>query len=168
MKIFKMTVFLSVVGAIIACVLYFTNAITAPIIAENNQIKTEKILREMVGKMDSYDIVEVNDGPLENIYNIKQGGKITSSVLRIQTFGFQSEIELLVLIKDNKFQGFEVVQQAETAGYGTQIVDNQEYRSQFKNKSINENIDTITGATVTTAKVKEAVEESVAIYEKMK
>ena len=168
MKIVKMTIFLSVVGAIIALALYFTNAITEPIITKNNQVKTEELLKEMVGPMDGYETVAVNQPPLINVYKIKQNGKVTAQVLRVDTFGFQSELDMLVMIKDGKYQGFQVVQQAETAGYGTQIVTNQSYRDQFKNRSINEPIETIAGSTVTTHKVKQAIEESIVIWKKLK
>ncbi|MDR1781659.1 MAG: FMN-binding protein [Bacilli bacterium] len=164
MKIFKLTLFLTIVCAICAGVLYETNVLTAPSIAAYKEAKTNKMLKEMVPNATSFKTVEVDNTTLSAIHEIYVGDKQEGAVLEINSIGFQSELSYLVAVIDNKFQGFQVISQAETAGYGTQITEDK-FKDQFINKDINSEIDTISGSTITSGSVKKGITQALKIYE---
>lgn len=165
MKIIKLTLFLTIVCAVCAAVLYGTNAVTEPSIEAYKQEKTEKMLHEMVPEATEFKTITLDNSTLSAVHEIYVGKEEKGVVLEINSIGFQSELSYLVTIIDDKFEGFQVISQAETPGYGTQITE-PVWQDQFKDKSITSPIDTISGSTVTTRSVKNGITDAIAIYEK--
>lgn len=162
----KLAVFLAIVCIICAAVLSSLNNVTEPIIAKNEKDKVEAMLKEMVPQANKFEEVKVEKNrDLTDLYIAYEGDKKIASVLQVYASGFQSDIKLLVVVTpEDKFDGFKVIEQAETPGYGDVIELNNQYISQFKKKSINDEIDTVSGSTVTTGAVKKAIEAALEKY----
>lgn len=165
MKIIKLSLFLGIICIIASAALYFTNSVTAPIIAQNKKEATDKLLKKIVDA-DEFKTKEVKDGSVINEYTAIKDSKEVFKIYEISTYGFQSQITVLVGIDSNtkKFSGFEVIEQAETPGYGTQITTNDTYISQFKSKSIDDKVDVISGSSVTTTALNKAIDQAVQYY----
>ncbi|MDF9867092.1 electron transport complex protein RnfG [Bacilli bacterium PM5-3] len=164
-KIVKLAVFLGIICVISSAALYFTNSITAPVIAKNQKDATDKLLKEIVSNADDFKAEEIKDGSIVNVYFAKKGNDTVATVYELSTYGFQSDIKVLISInKAGKYSGFQVIEQAETPGYGTQVQTSTAYQKQFTTKSVDDEIDIITGSTVSTSALKAAIEEAVAHY----
>ncbi|MDR3214838.1 MAG: FMN-binding protein, partial [Bacilli bacterium] len=132
-KIIKLAIFLGVICVLASGALYYTNNITAPIIAENKKVATEKLLKEIDSKADKFETKEINDGSIATVYYAYEKDQLKMSIYEVSTYGFQSQVTVLVAIDNStdKFVGFKVIDQAETPGYGTQITANNAYTKQF-------------------------------------
>lgn len=160
-KIINITIFLTVICIISASAMYFSNSITAPIIAKNKKENTERMLKALLPKADSFKQEVIEEGSIANRYIASSKDQTIAYVYEVTTFGFQSQIVVLVVIDpDGNYAGFQVVEQAETPGYGTQIETSKRYRKQFTSKSVNDELDTIAGSTVTTKSLNAAILEA--------
>ncbi|MGL4383330.1 MAG: FMN-binding protein [Bacilli bacterium] len=165
-KIIKLSLFLGIVSLIAAFALMLANNVTAPIIKENQIQQTNKSLKSLYQDATEFKEEIVNEGVIKSYYLAYQDQELLGYVYNIKTQGYQSLIEMLVAIDlEGNYQGLEIISQAETSGYGSQIT-NDSYLDQFKTKSIKDEIDTITGSTITTTATKKAIEEVVSFHEK--
>ncbi|MDR1782270.1 MAG: FMN-binding protein [Bacilli bacterium] len=169
-KIVKLAIFLGIICLISSAALYYTNTVTAPIISENKRIATEKLLKEIDPNASKFESKEVNKGSIVNEYDAEENGKVTLKIYEVSTYGFQSQITILIAIDttNNQFKGFKVIEQAETSGYGTQITEDNDYTKQFNTKKISDQIDVISGSSVTTSALNKAIEEAVTYYNENK
>ena len=160
-KIINLTVFLAIICIISSAALYFSNNITAPIIAKNKRENTERMLKKLINDADEFKEEIINEGSIRTRYLALQDEKKIAYVYEVATFGFQSEIIVLVAIDSNgNYIGFQVIEQAETPGFGTQIETSKKYRSQFTTKNIEDELDIISGSTVTTKPLNAAIAEA--------
>lgn len=165
-KIISLAIFLGGVCIIAAGALYLSNSLTAPVIAKNNKENIEKKLKEIDKNADTFEEKEINQDSVVKVFVAKKDNKVSNTIYEVKKYGFQSDIDVLISISpEGKFSGFKVISQAETPGYGTKIETDKEYQKQFSTKSITDEIDTITGSTISTTALKEAILEAVKHYE---
>jgi len=111
---------LLVLGLVMGSLLAFVNALTAPTILENeNQAKYEAIGEFY--DLSQYTISEriVEDSIIDTMYILKQGDEIKAIVYSVTKYGFQSDIKMLIAVSsDLVVDGYKIVSQAETSGYG--------------------------------------------------
>lgn len=156
-KILKLGLFLGAICLIAASALTFVNGQTAPIIAKNQVEKTDKLLKEIAPDATEFEEVDLDLKNVEKVY-IAKNTDVVMYIYEIKYYGFQSQVDILIGINPSgNFTKFKVLEQAETPGYGTQIVTNSKYTSQFENKSIEQPVNTISGATITTRPIRNAV-----------
>lgn len=165
-KIIQLGIFLGIICIISSGALYYTNSITAPVIAKNQKDATDKLLKQIVSDADEFETEELNTESLINVYFAMKDENVTDTIYEVSAYGFQSDVKVLVAINNEsrKFSGFQVIEQAETPGYGTQIQTSKKYQGQFTTKSIDDEVDTIAGSTVTTSALKGAIDEAVAHF----
>lgn len=150
-KSIYLSVFLAIVSMISALVLSMTNSLTAETIKQSNIAKQNKKLAVMFNENTKFTEKEkdVNDF-IETVFEAEENGNITGYVYSIKTKGYGGKIRFLLGIsKDGKYLGFDSLEHNETPGFGTKM-DEDPYKGQFKTKAIDENIDGMSGATVTT------------------
>lgn len=96
---------------------------------------------------------------------IKKGSETTGYRLNVTTRGYSGMINLAVQIdKNGVIKDIEILENNETPGFGTRI--NKGFLSQFKEKRAGEvelgkNIDAVTGATVSSRAITDAVRQAV-------
>lgn len=168
--IVKLAVFLGIVCVICSAVLSYTNGVTEPIIVQNEKDKINAMLKDMVPEATKFEEVPLDkDQNLKNMYEAFKDDKKIMTILQVSANGFQSEVKVLVAITpEDKYSGFSVIQQAETPGYGDVIEKDKEYIDQYYNKAITDELDTVSGSTVTTAAVKNAIDAALVIYKEKK
>jgi Na+-translocating ferredoxin:NAD+ oxidoreductase subunit G len=109
----------------------------------------------------------------------KKGGQLTSLAFESTGSGYGGPINVMIAIapKDDVVQGIAVTTQSETPGLGTKIVDDPSFSAQFAKKPVDANfgltsaggqIQAITGATVSSAGVSNAVNRGVELYQEFK
>ena len=150
--------------AVSAVILFGASAILSPI-AERN---AEADLHEMMGYMlpgSTTFTPEEYTGEDENITAVYKGE--TGFVVQTTVAGYADDIVMMVGVdKDGKVTGLMVQEMAETYGLGEKAMTDYTFLMQYLHTSgeaaVGENIDAITGATVTSKAVTKAVNSACA------
>ena len=190
--IFKVAGTLTAISLVVALLLGLTNMLTADKIAAINQQKTEEALAKVVSSADC-EFPEVTDvpqevidaaneqgGKLTEMYEILVGGENAGYAFKVTASGSQGNIEMIVGVDaDLAVTGVSIVKASETAGIGSKVIDNEATSAgtgaldQFVGKSgagtlvVKQNIDAVTGATVSTKGVTKGVNAALAAAEAM-
>lgn len=157
-KIIHLTLFLAIISGIAGGALAFVNSITKPIIDANALKEVQATLEEFFPN-GSFEEVTIQ-GDVEyitNVYEVKDQGV----VYNVSTQGFKDKIIYLVAIDSNdNYVGYKVTQNNETSGYGTRVSD-EEFYGKFMDQSIDTQVDTLSGATVSSKAMVNSLKEVV-------
>ena len=151
-KIVKLVLFLALISGLSGMCLSLVNDVTKPIIDEQ-KLAAVKANLEVLYSGASFEEASgaVADTSIQNIYKVNGG---EGYVYKVGVTGYGGEVTYLVGInKDASYQGFiALTYDGETSGFGTRIAD-EEFGSQFDGTSIDDGVDTISGATITSSAV---------------
>ena len=188
--IIELTLKLFVTCLVVAGLLGGVNAITADKIAAINLANTQAAMKEVVADPDNTsfsDALEVTEemkgaaasagASVTEAYEVQVGGAVAGHALKIVASGSQGSIEMMVgLDADGAVTGVAVVKNAETAGIGSKVMENEPNAKgigvldQFIGKSaadgvlsVGSNVDAITGATVSTKGITTGVNAAIAV-----
>ena len=174
----KYTIFMIVIGVIVSLLLAFVNEFTSPIIEKQKIEKVKESLQEVdsVNEWKSFsDIINISEDELiEEVYvSLNTDKEYQMIAYLINTKGYSNgNIESLVFIDFNKkiINSVKIINiENQTKGIGSLIVDDPNYVKSFINlevkKYINDNVnnhnnessDVITGATISSRGVIQAV-----------
>ena len=174
---------------IVAGLLGGVNAITADKIVAINWEKTVAAMKAVVADPDATEFSEALDktpemeaaaaayGSLDSIYEVQVNGAAAGYAIKVVASGSQGSIEMMVGVDaEGTVTGVSVVTNAETAGIGSKVMENEPTAagvgvlSQFEGKSpadgelsVGGGIDAITGATVSTKGVTAGVNAALAV-----
>ena len=194
--IFKVAGTLTAISLVVALLLGLTNMLTADKIAAINKQKTEEALAKVVSAADCefppgvgrveeipqavIDAANAQGGKLSEMYEILVGGENAGYAFKVTASGSQGNIEMIVGVDaDLAVTGVSIVKASETAGIGSKVIDNEATSAgtgaldQFVGKSgagtlvVKQNIDAVTGATVSTKGVTKGVNAALAAAEAM-
>lgn len=150
-------------GAIMAGVFYFT----APIAAEKAEIMKQEAMQDLVSTADEFDPISGKKGWFE----AKKGDTTIAYVVPGESKGFGGEIQMIVAVsKDGKVLNYDILKHNETPGLGDGA-NKPAFKNQFENKvdeqlvvtkdPLNkENIQAMTGATISSKAVTKGVREA--------
>lgn len=153
------------VSGLIIGVVYF---ITAPIAVQKNEMLTQQAMKDLVSDAESFDSVPDKD----QWFEAKKDGKVIAYVIPSETKGYGGEIKMLVAVaSDGKVIDYNILTSNETPGLGDNA-SKEPFRSQFKGKeeskltvvkdpSDKEDIQAMTGATISSRAVTLAVKNAV-------
>ncbi len=157
---------LFLIAAICTAILAVTDSVTAPKIAENNE-QTEIATRQLVfaDAKDFSDVKTSKDATYVEAFD--ESGKVIGYVFTTSSKGYGGEIKIMTGIgSDGKVTGMEILSIEETAGLGMNA-KKEEFRNQYADNSgeftvvksdAGENqIQALTGATITSQAVTNAV-----------
>lgn len=181
--IFNMITAMLVVSGASAAVLAYVYQLTAEPIAAAKTQKTLEAIREIVGNFDNDPFAEKtfittgSGNSTVELYPARQNGIINAVAIKTYSDnGFGGRIELIIgMLMDGTVTGYKVIEQKETPGLGSKISENK-FAGQFvglnsllNNFSLKKDggeIDAITGATISSRAVTEAVKKAVSAYNK--
>jgi len=181
--LFNMIFAMLLVGGLSAAVLAYVYSLTAEPIAIAKNHKTLEAIREVVGTFDNNPFEEKTTlttpsgkNHLE-LYPARENGIITAVAIKTYSDnGFGGRIELIIgMLMDGTVTGYKVIDQKETPGLGSKInekkfadqfVGMNTHSDNFKLKKDGGEIDAITGATISSRAVTEAVQRAVEAYNK--
>ena len=177
-SLFNMITAMLVVSICSATAIGYVYQLTEKPIAVSKKQKTLNAIKEMVGNFDNNPFEEktlLSDGQTE-LYPARQDGIITAVAIKTYSKnGFGGKIELIVGISiDGTLNGYKIIEQNETPGLGSKITENK-FKNQFYGLNAhNDNnlelskdggeIDAITGATISSRAVVEAVKKAMEAY----
>jgi len=192
--VFKLGLILFVISAVAACALALTNYVTAGTIEEMNiQANTvarqevlpdatdfEEVLAEDVAKIAKEISMEKPEELMEIYIGTNNGEVVGYTVKTAPTSGYSGEIQVLTGVSsDGVISGITIIKHNETPGLGALATG--EWNDQFTGKSATEKlvvvkgtpqdggneIQAITGSTITSRAVIEGVNTAIAVYQNM-
>lgn len=170
-KILKLALVLLAVSAIVAGVLGVINELTYPVIDAQKQAKTAEAFSAVL-KADRFDEIEFNNPDFPTVLTVHKAEGV-GYVVTSKFSGAQGNITMAVGVdNDYKCTGISVIEHAETSGLGANAASTGEvgvnFRAQFvgQDESIalanaGGSIDALTGATITSRAITEAVATSI-------
>ena len=177
-SIFRIALNLTITCFVSGLIIAGTYAITEPAAAAQRVKAKNDAMKELVRDADEFRKIAGK----EDWYEGMKGGKTIAYVVPASGKGYAGTIEMLAAVTpDGKAVDFKVLKHAETPGLGDKVVE-PKFRKQFSGKSpgdmevvkvpTDKNIQSLTGATITsravTKGVKEAVEEVIAFTQTQK
>ena len=182
--IFKVAGTLTAISLVVALLLGLTNMLTADKIAAINKQKTEEALAKVVSAADCefppmeeipqamIDAANEQGGKLSEVYEVQSGGDTIGYAFKVTASGSQGNIVMIVGVDtDLTVTGVSIVNNSETKGIGSKAGTGA--LDQFVGKSgagtlvVKQNIDAVTGATVSTKGVTKGVNAALAAAEAM-
>jgi len=157
-------VFLTLVVFLSVASLTVMDSMTREKILAAQQTEIQEMLATLFPSLETFQFDE-NSGK----YTILNGATTIGQARMLQAGGYGGAIDILIGIEpDGRLRGIRIISQQETPGLGAKIVDSQ-FLDQFVGLSVNElnlsrdggSVDAITGATISTRAVVDAVRETV-------
>ncbi len=164
-KIFKPIVVLSLAAVIVTGALAATNSVTKPIIDAAIAAAQEAARTELFPEATGFTKV---DGTFDGVSDIYKTNDDNGTVITCSAKGYSSTIVVMVAFEnDGTIKQIKITEQAETAGVGTKVQSEPSFAESFAGISgafTVDDIDAITGATISSKAVTKAVNAAVAAY----
>ena len=167
-KSLYLSFFLAVISIISAFILSMTNSLTSETIKNANIAKQNKKLQAMFNDKTKFteEKISKENPAIEKVFKAEEDGKVTGYVYNVVTKGYGGKIKFLVAISsDGKYIAFDSLEHNETPGFGTKM-DEPKFKGQFKDKPVTDEVDGISGATITTKGLKKGFDAAVKDFEK--
>lgn len=153
-------VFLAIIVIVSVVLLMLVNSITSPIVKNMQVEEIKNTLRSIFPEMSEYELDD-------EVYIIYEDGEKAGYAFRASGSGYGGNIDIMVGL-DSGFgiKGVSILSQTETPGVGNKITESS-FTDQFKGLSASDialkseggKIDAITGATISSRAVVDAVKE---------
>lgn len=167
-NIVKLTVFLAIVAGLAGGLVSYVNSLTSPIIAEKEIAVDKAGLIEIYSNGEEFEKVDESpaDFPsIETVYKVNKGSNTVAYIYKTSAAGYGGDVKALISLGiDGKYQGLVITDcSSETKGIGDQITG-ETFINSIVGKNIGDSIDTISGATFSSAAVITGVEEATAHF----
>ncbi|MBA7472114.1 Ion-translocating oxidoreductase complex subunit G [subsurface metagenome] len=153
-------IFLAVIVIISVILLMVVNSITSPIVKNTQVEEIKNTLRSIFPEMSEYELKD-------EIYIIYQDGEKAGYAFMVSGSGYSGDIDIMIGL-DSGFgiKDISILSQTETPGLGSMITESS-FTDQFKGLSASDialkadggKIDAVTGATISSRAVVNAVKE---------
>ncbi|MBR6682190.1 MAG: FMN-binding protein [Clostridia bacterium] len=157
---------LLIIAAVIATMLAVVNYFTKDRIAKNEFAAMKETIEEMFSDCESIKEVEREfTGNVTAAYYIYDSTKKIGTCVRVEPVGFKDKITVIVGVDTNgKCVGVEIISISDTPGVGTKVKD-LTYLGGYVGLEAEgaSKYDTIAGATISSAAVREGVKEALAL-----
>jgi len=176
-KILKLALVLLAVSAIVAGVLGVINELTYPVIDAQKQAKTAEAFASVL-KADRFDEIEFDNPDFPTVLTVHKAEGV-GYVVTSKFSGAQGNITLAVGVdNDYKCTGISVIEHSETSGLGANAASTGEVGVNFRKQFVGQDesialsnaggsIDALTGATITSRAITEAVATSIRAVESL-
>ena len=170
-KSLKLALVLLAVSAVVAGVLGVINELTYPVIDAQKQAKTAEAFSAVL-KADRFDEIEFSNPDFPTVLTVHKAEGV-GYVVTSKFSGAQGNITLAVGVdNDYKCTGISVIEHAETSGLGANAASTGEVGVKFREQFVGQDesialanaggsIDALTGATITSRAITEAVATSI-------
>lgn len=159
---------LLLISAIIAGLLAAVNSITRDKIAANEQAEVNSTLSDLFGgEVEKTDITGEFEAGVRNVWSVAAGGAPVGHCVYTEAQGYGGVISMMVAFDlSGTVCGIRVVEISETAGLGSRVAG-EDYLSQYNGITAEkspDDVDVITGSTVSSDAVTEGVNLAVRTY----
>ena len=157
-EIVRFSIVLFSICLVSAALLALIFDIAEPRIIEQRRLEEERAIGEVLPQAPE-EIEKIQEGDLVFYKARDAEGNLIAYVLIAQTYGYASQIRTIVsLDPEGNIIAVRVLEHGETPGIGSRITED-DFLNQFENKDINEQFDTITGATISSTAVIDSIKE---------
>lgn len=175
--IFKSSIPLVLICIVISFLLAFVNLSTKSTIEKGKNLENENARKTVLSDASSFEECKIND---IEYYKGFDGDNLIGYVFLTEAKGYGGKIEVMTGISsDGTIKGISILSQNETPGLGANI-KNDNFKSQFNKKvpsngftvvktsaSDSNEIEAITGATISSKAVTACVNEAIKLYNKI-
>lgn len=155
----KVGLILFAITLVCTALLAYTNSITSPIIAKQNEEANVEAQKEVLPEADKFEQVEDLESKLSSLgsdasivmeaYSAYKGDKLVGWAIKTTPSGYGGDVTILTGISvDGKVEGISILSQSETAGLGAKSTDPSFY-GQYAGKNADEEITVVKGQTAT-------------------
>ncbi|MCI9092931.1 MAG: FMN-binding protein [Coprobacillus sp.] len=170
-KIIKLTLFLAVVAGLSGAALSFVYQMTDPIIQEAAIASEKENLVKIYNSGEEFKALDTGLADytaLQGCYEASSGGTVKGYVYKCSVTGYGGAstpiVYLIALDKDGTYKGYEVIDcSGETSGFGSKVAE-EGFKSGIVGKSIDESIDVISGATISSSAVVDGINQATEHY----
>lgn len=167
-KTIKLALFLGIVAAISGLILGFVNSLTEPVIQERSLV-AEKANLELMYPGAEFKQVNYTDesGTILGVYEAVGEGYI----FKATGTGYNSSNPIICLIgitKDGAIDNVVPLQQQETNGFGARCFEQSNIDNLYVGAKSADEVDMLSGATLTSTAMKNMITKSFEAYEKIK
>lgn len=166
----RMILTLMVIAAVIALAMSYVNGLTAPIIEQNAKDKLNKSLAEVLSA-DEYLVL--TEGDEATVYRAIKDGEQAGICVVNSSKGYGGDIKVMSgILNDGTVNRIEILEMSETPGLGANA-GNEKFKAQYEGKGENIGVSktsqskteilAISGATITSKAITEAVNEAIEI-----
>ena len=154
---------LLVICLVVAAVVSLVNEVTKARYAEIQKEEQQKAMASIFGS-SSVTVTELGDPSGDSFYAVRQGEELLGYCVQVVTAGFGGDMTLMVGFRaDQTLVGVQILSHSETPGLGARVSD-ASYLGQYAGKSgtltLGENVDAISGATISSRVVLAGVKEA--------
>ncbi len=154
---------------IVTALLAYINSVTAPIIKAAEEKAAAEARAEVLSKADSFELMDIKNLPecVDEVYKAKNGA---GYVFMLTVKGYGGDMKLICGIKsDGTIEQSKTLSHSETSGLGSKTAEDP-YRKQYsgKNGKNVDEVDAISGATISSTAYKKAINDAFKAYEMVK
>ena len=160
---------LSLICFFVTGILAFVNNLTYPVIESAAAERAANARKEIIPHADRFELLKINGLPL-NVTQVYRAEYDKGFIFMVTTFGYGGEIKLFCGIDtDGKLIKTAVLAQSETKGFGTPVFE-EPHAGQFWGRDKNgiEEIQAISGATISSNAFKKGIRDSFEAFEIIK
>lgn len=167
-KILHLTLFLAIVSVIAGGALAYFNELTEPVIAENEAKQERETLLEMYPDANVEDFKDVDLSSVESKTINKIYAYQDFYIFNMSVSGYSLGTTFLVSIDKNdlNIDKFIAISNGDTSGLGTQVLE-EPFRKSMEGNSADGQLDTISGATITSSAVVNGIHEAASVVESL-
>jgi electron transport complex protein RnfG len=156
-----------VICVVITGALAVTNSATAPIIAEATARAQEAARKDLLP--DATGFTKVTDVVVDKVSDIQVADNGVGTVITCASNGYHGPITVMVAFgPDDVIKQIKITEQTETAGMGSKIVTDERFQPSFSGLRAEtftvDDVDAITGATISSRAVTAAVNAAIDAY----
>lgn len=171
-ELIKLSGILCAITLVASLLLAGVNKLTLPRIVQAEVLAAESAMKSIIPEADNFEEIA------ENVFRAKKGGESAGYCVTVTPSGFAGQIKMLVGIgTDYKVKGIEILSHSETAGLGAKATDSK-FKDRFKEKNpyitvvkgetqSPDEVQAITGATITSRAVASGVGEAYNLLQKV-
>ena len=168
-KVFKPIVVLCVICVVITGALAATNSVTAPIIMEAT-LEAQRLAR-MELLPEAEDFTRVDSVEVENVSDVYAASNGVGYVITSTAKGYGGTMTVMTsFTPEGQIKQVKVTEAAETQGIGSNVSDSAAYWAAYagldgtRNLVLNQDVDTYTGATISSRALNSAVNAAINAY----
>lgn len=155
-KTIKLLLFLGVISGLSGIAIGSLNTVLEPIIEENDR----KVLLENINEIfpdSDFETLDYSDSTVKSVYRIAGKGYICETTAT----GYNNNTAIDILIGfdlDGTIVAVKTLTQQETNGYGSKCFEEANIEKNYLNKKIDEDVDMVSGATLTSNAMKKMMD----------
>lgn len=182
----KLGLILFIIAAFSGGILSYTNSLTKPIIDEREYEETQAAFKELIPDADSFDELDAakleslksENKKIQDIYEAKKDGSVIGYTFKTAGSGYGGDVVILTGVAEDKITKILVLSHKETPSLGDRI-EHDEFKDQFvdidasqdlvlSKSASGEEIQAISGSTISSRATVEAVNQAIDTLSKLK